>query len=229
MIKKTGGIVLGSIKYKDTSLIVKIFTRELGLKSYLINGVRVQGKGSKSALYQPLTLLDLVVYDKENASLQRISDAKIEIPQQKIPFDFVRTGIAMFITEMINRSIYDNYQNEWLFDFLRDSILLLDDPDCLVSNFPVVFLVQQARFLGFAPEEAEGFLTESQHHPFAPSELQEVLDFLESILNQGFESSKKVGGSLRRKLLDHLLVFYSEHLDNPSPIKSLAVLRQLMS
>ena len=82
MIKKTGGIVLGSIKYKDTSLIVKIFTRELGLKSYLINGVRVQGKGSKSALYQPLTLLDLVVYDKENASLQRISDAKIEIPQQ---------------------------------------------------------------------------------------------------------------------------------------------------
>ena len=229
MIKKTGGIVLSSIKYKDTSLIVKIFTRELGLKSYLINGVRSQGKGSKSALYQPLTLLDLVVYDKENTGLQRISDAKIEIPQQRIPFDFVRTGIAMFITEVVSRSIYDNYQNEWLFDFLRDSILCLDSPDCQLAHFPVTFLVQQARFLGFAPEEAEGFLTESRHHPFQVQEIKAVLDHLDELLLAGFQAEGKIPGTLRRKLLDHLLVFYSEHLDNPSPIKSLSVLRQLMS
>ncbi len=228
MIKKTGGIVLSSLKYKETSLIVKIFTRELGLKSYLINGVRTQGKGNKSALYQPLTLLDLVVYDKENAGLQRISDAKIEIPQQKIPFDFIRTGIAMFVTELVSRSIYDNYQNDWLFDFLRDSILRLDAQDCELANFPAVFLVQQARFLGFAPEEAEGFLTESQHHPFLPEEIAEILSFLEESLEMGFDMRLKIPGSLRRKLLDYLLVFYSEHLDNPAPIKSLPVLRQLM-
>lgn len=229
MIRKTSGIVLSSLKYKEASLIVKIFTRELGLKSYLVNGVRSQGKTNKSALYQPLTLLDLVVYDKENQGLQRISEAKIEIPQQKIPFDFVRTGIAMFITELIIRSIYDNYQNEWLFEFLKDCVLRLDGHDCEVSNFPIVFLVLQARFLGFAPEDAEGFLTESKNHPFLPREIPETLGFLEQILELGFESRLKTPKELRRKLLDHLLVFYSEHLDNPAPIRSLSVLRQLMS
>ena len=112
MLKKTAGIVLSHIKYKDSSIIVRIFTRELGLKGYLVNGVRSLGKGSKIALYQPLTLLDLVVYDKENSGLQRISEAKIKHPQRLIPFDMIRTSLALFSTEVISRSILEGYQNE---------------------------------------------------------------------------------------------------------------------
>ena len=107
MLKITSGIVLSHIKYKDTSIIVRIFTRELGLKAYLVNGVRSLGKGSKIALYQPLTLLDLVVYDKENSGLQRISEAKINTPQRLIPFDMARTSLALFATEVISRSILE--------------------------------------------------------------------------------------------------------------------------
>ena len=93
MLKKTAGIVLSHIKYKDTSIIVRIFTRDLGLKAYLVNGVRSLGKGSKIALYQPLTLLDLVVYDKENTGLQRISEAKINTPQRLVTcFNTSRDG-----------------------------------------------------------------------------------------------------------------------------------------
>ena len=72
MLKKTEGVVLSAIRYKESSIIVRIFSRELGLKSYIINGVRTQGAKSKAALYQPMTLLDLVVYEKEGAGLQRI-------------------------------------------------------------------------------------------------------------------------------------------------------------
>ena len=117
MLKKTAGIVLSSIRYKESSIIVKIFTRDLGLKPYLVNGVRTQGNKSKIALYQPMTLLDLVVYNKENSGLQRISEARLQRANQLIPFDFTRTGLAFFMTEVISRSIYENYQNETLFDF----------------------------------------------------------------------------------------------------------------
>jgi DNA repair protein RecO (recombination protein O) len=228
MIKKTTGIVLSYLKYKETSIIVKIFTRELGLKSYLINGVRSQGKGSKMALYQPLTLLDLVVYDKENAGLQRISEAKLIFPQRLIPFDFSRTGVALFMTEVISRSIYENYQNEYLFDFLEESIRTLDQEELNLANYLIVFLLEKAKFLGFGPEEASVFLSESKNQPFFGDEYQEVEAYLSQLLAEGYGSEARIHSGLRRKLLDFLLDYYNEHLDNPSPLKSLAVLRQLI-
>ncbi|WP_026953001.1 DNA repair protein RecO [Algoriphagus mannitolivorans] len=228
MIKKTSGIVLSSLKYKETSIIVKIFTRELGLKSYLVNGVRTQGKGSKMALYQPLTLVDLVVYDKENTGLQRISEAKLKYPYQRIPFDFQRTSVALFMTEVIGRSIYENYQNELLFDFLEESVTSLDQLEVNLAHFPIVFLIEKARYLGFGPDEASLFLSESKNQPFSNPELLELDTYLNQLLKEGYQSPAKINGVLRRKLLDFLLEFYSEHLDNSSPLKSLQVLRQLI-
>ena len=186
------------------------------------------GKGSKIALYQPLTLLDLVVYEKENAGLQRISEAKLQRAHQRIPFEFSRTSIALFMTEVISRSIYENYQNEGLFDFYSESVVILDQEVTTLALFPLVFLIEQAKFLGFSPEEAAGFILESKKQPFSPEELGLTLDTLNTLLKEKFESQVKLPVRLRRKLLDHLLDFYSEHLDNPSLFKSLVIIRQLM-
>jgi DNA repair protein RecO (recombination protein O) len=229
MLKKTAGIVLSHIKYKDSSIIVRIFTRELGLKAYLVNGVRSLGKGSKIALYQPLTLLDLVVYDKENSGLQRISEAKIKHPQRLIPFDMTRTSLALFSTEVISRSILEGYQNEELFDFLEESIATLDSPETNLSHFPLVFLLENARHLGFAPELGEGFLVESIHHPFSPEEVQLVLPYLKDLLDHTFHPTTTLALPLRRKLLDHLVEFHAQHLAHPHPLKSLPIIRQLIS
>ena len=229
MLKKTPGIVLSAIRYKETSIIVKIFTRELGLRSYLVNGVRTQGNKSRIALYQPLTLLDLVVYDKDNGGLQRISEAQLHRAHQLIPFDFTRTGLALFITEVISKSIYENYQNETLFDFLQECILHLDSKEAHLGQFPLVFLIEKARFLGFAPEEALGFLAESRSQPFSVSELTQAEDYLTSLMTDSFSNETKISKSLRQKLLDHLLDFYNQHLDNPGNWKSLVILRQINS
>lgn len=229
MLKKTQGIVLSAIRYKETSIIVKIFTRELGLKSYLVNGVRTQGNRSKIALYQPLTLLDLVVYDKDNGGLQRISEARLFRAHQLIPFNFTRTGIALFITEVISKSIYENYQNESLFDFLQECVIQLDSKEAHLGQFPLVFLIKKASFLGFAPEEALGFLSESRSQPFSNTELVQAENYLTALMADSFSNETKIGKSLRQKLLDHLLDFYSQHLDNPGNWKSMVILRQLNS
>jgi DNA repair protein RecO (recombination protein O) len=186
------------------------------------------GKGSKMALYQPLTLLDLVVYNKENSGLQRISEAKLQRAHQRIPFDFSRTSIALFMTEVINRSIYENYQNESLFDFLEDSVVTLDQEDTPLAHFPLVFLIEKAKYLGFSPEAAEGFLLESNKQPFSHEELPTTLKYLTSLLEMKYQCQGKISGILRRKLLDHLLDFYAQHMENPIAFKSLAVIRQVM-
>lgn len=215
MLKKTSGIVLNSIKFKETSLIVKIFTRELGLKSYLINGVRTQSKSSKMALYQPLACLDMVVYDKTNAGLNRISEARLSHNNQLLSFEFSRIGIALFVTEVIAKSIYENYQNENLFDFLESSVHELNHPEAKLDLFPLAFLIELAGYLGFAPERAQGYLDESRSQPFTPQELNDVRFFLEDLMLKAYSCDQKINLKLRRKLLDHLLDFYSEHLENP--------------
>src|SRR5690606_11414490 len=162
MLKKTNGIVINYIKYRETSIIVKIFTRELGLKSYLVNSIRREKSKAKIAFYQPLNLLDLVVYDREGNSLNRISETKLYYAFQRIPFDFYRSGVALFVGEVLGKAIYENYHNEDLFDFVQESVIYLDRETTNLSIYPLSFLLQLTVFLGFAPASAQEFFEQLQ-------------------------------------------------------------------
>ena len=76
MVTKTRGIVLHYLRYRETSLLVTIYTAELGIASYIENGVRSAKAKHKMALFQPTTLLDLEVFHKPGKGLHRISEAK---------------------------------------------------------------------------------------------------------------------------------------------------------
>ncbi|MCH7402296.1 DNA repair protein RecO [Belliella kenyensis] len=228
MLKKTKGIVISYIRYKETSIIVKIFTREVGLKSYIVNGVRSAKSKSKMALYQPLTLLELVLYDKESSNLNRISEAKLSYPYRTIPFDFIKSGIAMFVAEAINKSIYENYSNVSLFDFLESALIHLDSPSVKRSNFPISFLLEMSRFLGFAPEDSRSFFEELDLKVKTPHTLHVEMEAMNLLLREPFDEGLQISSAIRRALLDHLLVFYSLHLDDHSPWNSVKVLRQMI-
>jgi DNA repair protein RecO (recombination protein O) len=221
MLKKTQGIVISYIKYKETSIIVRIFTRELGLKTYVVNSVRSAKSKSKIAFYQPLTLLDLVVYDKDGASINRLSEVKLT-------YAFYRSGVAMFVGEVISKSIYENYQNKNIYDFLQEAIVFLDKEEVNLSSYPLLFLLQVSRFLGFAPENAKEFFEQLQegmgHLPFD----EEEIFYFDQLMNTTFGSPEKVPARIRRKLLDHVLLFYKLHMDTFSEVKSLKVLYQIM-
>ena len=95
MLKRTRGIVLGSIKFKETSIIVKIFTEEFGSASFIVNGVRSTKAKGKAALYQPLTLLELVIYYRIKR-FNEVSEAKMATSFTAIPFDPVKRTIGIF-------------------------------------------------------------------------------------------------------------------------------------
>lgn len=228
MLKKTEGIVVHTLRYRESSVIVKIFTREIGLKSYVVNGIRTQGHKSKNALFQPMTLLDLVVYDRENQGLHRISEFKLSRPYQLIPFDFERTGLALFMSEVINRSVYENYQNESLFDFLKQSLNYLDQAGKSIRHFPQVFLIEQAKFLGFGPDDPQEYIDESKRLAFTQDEFGPAFEYLRQLMADSFDCQYKPGLQIRRKLLDYLLEFYNEQLGSNKTWKSMTILRQLM-
>lgn len=228
MLKKTSGIVIHYIKYRETSIIVRIFTRELGLKSYVVNNVRSAKASTKIAFYQPLSLLDLVVYDREGASLNRISEVKLSHAFQRIPFDFYRSGVAMFVGEVTGKAIYDNYQNESLFDFLKEAIVYLDGGNINLSIYPHSFLLQLSQFLGFSPANAEEFYEQLQHGVGTFPLSEEEKKYVDELMNATLDSQIKIPGIIRRRLMDHLLLFYKLHLDTFAEVKSVKILVQMM-
>ena len=152
MLHQTRGIALHTTKFSETSSVVKIYTELFGLQSYIIKGIRKQNARIKPGLFQPLTLLDLVVYHKEKSSLQNLKEANYSHPYQEIPFDIRKSSIALFINELLYKTIHEEAAHEELFSFIYKSCLQLDAVREDFSLFHVVFSLQLTRFLGCMPQ-----------------------------------------------------------------------------
>lgn len=227
MLKKTKGIVINYIKYRDTSIITRIFTRDLGLKGYIVNGIRSSKSKSKMALYQPLTLLDLVVYDRDGSTLHHISEAKLDYAFQRVPFDFHRSGIALFMGEILGKCIFENYQNEYLFDFLFQAVQLLDKEQVSLGTYPISFLIQMTKYLGFDPENSGNFYDQLPVDRGSSTHRAKEAH-LDRLIRERFISTEPISKPIRKELLDDTLLFYQLHVDNFTEIKSLQVLRSLV-
>ena len=102
-LHKTKGIVLRTVKYGETSLIVTMFTELFGLQSYLVNGVRTSTKkgSGKANLFQPTAILDLVVYHNELKHLNRIKEFRWHFLYQHIFSDVPKNAVALFMIELL--------------------------------------------------------------------------------------------------------------------------------
>jgi|WetSurMetagenome_2_1015567.scaffolds.fasta_scaffold39865_1 DNA repair protein RecO (recombination protein O) len=241
MLHKTKGIVLHSIKYSETSLIVRIYTELFGLQSYLVKGARSAKSKLKPVLFQPLTLLDLVVYRKEKSSLQSIREIQISIPYQTIPFDIRKSTIALYLDEILYKAVREEEPNPELFEFLWNSFQMLDTMEGPFSGFHLVFTIKLTRFLGFYPgenEDAAGRLFNLREGIFLDSipEYEQALDQQDTALlrrlmkctmdqptDPGFTSGE------RNRMLDVLLRYYQLHLPGFQGFRSHEILRQVLS
>lgn len=216
------------LKYGESSIIVRIFTEALGLQSYLVNGVRSVKSKNKIALFQPLTLLELVVYYKEQTELHRIKEMKCTEPFASIPFEFRKSGIALFITEVLVKTVKREEENPSLFEFIRHSVLVLDHLSQNYSNFHIQFLLKLTSYLGFAPGTADELY--EQVHPSGnnPDFAREEKQLVEALLLEGFENSIRLSTEQRKAILQNILIFYRLHIDHFGELKSLNVLQEVM-
>lgn len=226
MLHKTEGIVLNYIKYKDTSIITKIYTRQFGLQSYIVNGVRSQKSKFKIALFQPLTLLDMVVYFKKNANLNRISELKCPHPQRSIAMDIRKSSVALFIGEMLNKLLKEETEDEALFMFIWQSIQVLENQQENYSNFHLQFMLKLSRYLGFLPAGGTDIFDQIRG-PDATLVVQESND-LSLLLENNYQSSLPLSAKKRNYLLEVILKFYQYHIDSLGEIKSIHVLREVL-
>ncbi|GAB4343523.1 MAG: hypothetical protein OHK0038_23610 [Flammeovirgaceae bacterium] len=222
---KTASLVLSQMKYKDTSLIVRMFTQKLGLRSYIINGVRSEyNKSNKIALFQPLNWLEMVAYESASYSLHRIKEVKILYSYQSIPYNHHKTLIGIFLIDFLNNILKEEDANEKLFDFLKNSLFEFDSLSHQYSDFHLQFLLKIPDFLGFGIEKVSDIKKEIPQWEVLDNEQLEILQML---LSENFGVKTSLNGTLRTQFLELLLLFFQKHIEGFGKLNSIDILKDL--
>lgn len=238
MQMKTTGIVLHSIKYTDSTSIITVYTRQFGRTSYMVHGVNKKKSVCRAALLQPLSIVEMDVYHTPGKSIQRLKEMRMEHSFTGIPFDPVKNSLALFLSEVLYRTLRQTEPDESLYLFLENSILQLDCSVSGISNFHLVFLLKLTRYLGFEPNQDEVkatyfdlmngvFLKEKPIHiHFILPDVTE--DFIR-ILNTDYSTMHNLAftRSRRAALLQGIVEYYQLHLPDFHGLHSLPVLQSL--
>jgi len=237
----TNGIVLRTTRYRETSAIVNIYTDKLGLQTYIVNGLFGLKSKNKISFFQPLSLLNLVVYYRSTQNIKRIKELQWATLFSSIPFNVFKSSIALFITEVLNKSIKEEEPNEALFNFLYQKIIELDEAEYSLANYLPFFLIDLSSYLGFKPMQnktsqksyfnllqgqfvAGEIINKNQLNEYGS---QLMLNLLNSASNQ--KENLKLSREQRSDLLKVLVRYYQCHIENFGKIKSLPILEQIFN
>lgn len=235
----TRAIVLSSLKYGDTSLIVRAFTESDGLKSYILKGILASKKGSlKAAYFQPMTQLELVANHRNKGTLESIKEARISYPYTSLHNSISKNAIALFLAEMIGNSIREEEQNMLLFNFLITAFQWLDTHDN-IANFHLFFLLELTKYLGIypgasAPDAAWFDLVEGAFvyiQPLNPNITGKKLVHFKAFLGINFDAvhTIRLGKNDRQELLQKLVLYFELHLHGFRKPRSLAILNDVFN
>lgn len=241
----TKGIILRAVKYGETSLIVAIFTETFGVQSYLINGVRTSTKkgSGKANLFQPTAILDMIVYHNELKQLQRIKEFKWAHLYQYILSDVKKNAVALFMVELLTKCLKQPEANPDLFHFAEDAFLHLDESDNgVTANFPLFFALHLAVFFGFRINDQysekkifldlqEGNFVSEQplHSHFLEDKQAAVTSQLLKVMQPQELGDIKLNHDFRRNLLYAYEKYYALHIQDFGTMKTLPVLREIVS
>ncbi|MCV9388603.1 DNA repair protein RecO [Reichenbachiella ulvae] len=228
MLHKTKGIVLNYIKYKETSIIARIYTAEFGLQSYIINGVRSARSKKGLALMQPLTLLDMVVYHKNNKEdqLQRISEYKSAYTFTSIPFEVKKSSVALFVTELLSKVLKEEDERGVVFEFLCHFIMELDQRPTSFESLHIYLMVHLTHFIGFGIHEIRDLQRDNILQRVNTS-FEEIYQTIIHMNRSEIHEVQIMDNKLRKDCLSYMINYYLQHIEGFGELKSMAVLSQI--
>ncbi len=225
MLLKTKGIVLRFVKYKESSVIATIYTLEKGVISVIANSVRSKNSKGKIALYQPLSLVELVIYYNQTKNISRVSEISSYNPLHNLRQDPIKSTISIFITELLNKSLKEEESNPPFYNFIQNSIIHLNEQKNEVQNFHLIFLIKLSLFLGFKPHSTKDFIHQISNSAFYKN--QNHMSIFQNLLTANYESILQITNELRNTILKDLIEYYQIHIEL-GEINSIDVLHELL-
>lgn len=236
---KTRGIVLGHVKYGDNSIVVNIYTEQLGRQGFIVSNSHGKRR-TPAALLMPLTIVEIESANRPHTTLQRIKDLHVTRPLKTIPFNASRRSISIFITELLTKTLHDEVEDQSMFQFLCDAIDTLDSGVEGEYNFHIYFMLGLAQRLGFSPD-----MTDSQLPIFDMTEgiftaqlplhqyilVDDDLQLWRRLQYAEIGNLSRIASSRneRARLLELLQEYFKLHIPSFNGLNSCAILQQLFA
>jgi len=237
MIATNNCIVLSKIKYGDFDLIVKCYTEERGVVSYILRGVLKSKKSqAKTVYFQELSQLRLEENYKPSKSLQSIKEVKFNYVYKTLHTNIYKSSIVLFLAEILSNILKEEEKDSDLFNYISVALQYLDTEDNF-SNFHLLFLIKLSRFLGFLPDESKielpyfnlqsGSFEDTDRGIYSVSGHNLIL--LKQLLGTNFDalSDIKINAKQRQEFLNMLLHYFELHLGGFKKLRSLQVLNEV--
>lgn len=202
---------------------------------------KAKGKNVKvpKSLFSPLAILNLEVEHQASRDIQRIREARPEVHLYDISCNLGKTSMVFFLSEFLTRVLRDADESNHLFNFLEQSVQVLEMTDKSIANYHLVFMLKLSHFLGFYPNLEEyrenalfdmmngEFVTyQPLHRHFLNRYDSKALSLLARI---SFENMHHFVFSRqdRVNIINKILEYYRIHLYDFPTLKSLDVLHEL--
>ena len=241
MILKTEAICIKNTRYGDSSVISKMFSLDEGLCSYMAQGTYRKSSQIKPSYLIPGNILELVVYQKPHANIQRIKEVKVVSQLHEVHTDMRKNAILQFILELIAKTNEEQHKDELVYYFLRETLTDLENTTDRISLFTLKFMSGYLKFSGWFPDLL-------QYEPGSVFNLEEgrfeneINDLASNCLSpeltalfyQIFTESKAEGPEIissknRKELFNALLRYYEIHVLKGRKIKSPTILAEVLA
>lgn len=216
------GVYLNHFSYSESSVVLKVFTEQHGLQSFIVKGIKKKKGGA--ALLQPFHLLEIMSNFNANKDLNYTSGIKLLRPTVSITMDIRKSTVAIFLTEVLYRGIKEEEANPEFFNYLSTSIALFDESE-FNSNFHLVFLMEVSRYFGFQPslpmKNSQKYFNLKEgvfEHPQTIMDYHLSLDLskdFQSLIGTKFDGISKfnISSSVRKELLNTMVKYYEMQLE----------------
>lgn len=222
------GFLLSYLKYGDNDAVLHCYTKESGFQSFFVKGI-YSSKNKKKAFLSPMNELSFTVLDHNSHSdLLRVT--KIEMVDFENDFHDVKYNtVAFFISEFLNQILKNEGNNENMYlEILNLKVNLKK------SNFHshYYFLIKILEILGLAPLLSENKFLNIEKGIFQDEISPEIIDehislLWKNIVNGDDVRDLKIDKTIKKKLLDSILLYYKCHFPDFRTPKSLEIINQI--
>ncbi|MDE5851104.1 MAG: DNA repair protein RecO [Muribaculaceae bacterium] len=247
MKEKITGIVLGTVRHSDRHNVTGIYTRERGRMSFLTPAGSSRQSRQAAACFQPLSVIEAQVSINPTRDLHIPTATSRAEVWRTIYYDPMKMTVAMFLSEFLNRLLRESPPEPNLWDFILQSIILLDasDDNTAIANFHITFLIGMMRMTGIFPD-LSGYSAGMEFdmksgRMIMPYSLQggarglridaERAAFLPKLMRINYANSHYFcfNGKERSEILNEILRYYGCHFPGCDHLKSLEILKEVFS
>lgn len=244
VLHKTKAVILRTVKYGETSLIVSAYTELYGLQSYIVQGIRTNSKkgSGKANYFQPGSVLELIVYHHDLKNLQRIKEFKWSFLYEHVFSDVIKNSVLLYMVELLQKCVKQPEANPDLYSFVEEAFMQLDKAnETVTANFPLYFSLQLCNFFGFQinTDDAvmrsildlqEGNFVDKypQHAYYADGKVAELIKELLKVMQPHELTEIPLNHLQRRQLLETIETYYKLHISEFGKMKTLPVLQQIL-